>query len=86
MPRVPDNPDRDLSEDEIDNLDVDTLRSLLARSDAVELFDAATRARIGRAIARAASPQPPQTIVPQQQQMQQQQQQPTEPDESNDKT
>jgi hypothetical protein len=89
MPRVPDNPDRDLSEDEIDNLDVDTLRSLLARSDAVELFDAATRERIGRAIARATSPQPPQTIVPQQQQMQQQQQQqqqPTEPDESNDKT
>jgi hypothetical protein len=85
MPRVPDNPDRDLSEDEIDNLDVDTLRSLLERSDAVELFDAATRERIGRAIARAAS-SPPQTIVPQQQQMQQQQQKPTEPDESNDKT
>jgi hypothetical protein len=87
MPRVPDNPDRDLSEDEIDNLDIDTLRSLLERSDAVEPFDAGTRERIGRAIARAASPPPTQTIVPQQQQMQQQQQQqPTEPDERNDNT
>jgi hypothetical protein len=84
MPRVPDNPDRDLSDDEIDNLDVETLRSLLERSDAAELFDAATRERIGRAIARAAQ-KPPPTIVPQQQQMQQQQQQPTEPKEGDDK-
>jgi hypothetical protein len=72
MPRVPDNPDRDFSVDEIDNLDVETLRSLLERSDAAELFDAATRERIGRAIARAAEIPPPQSAVPQQQQQQQQ--------------
>jgi hypothetical protein len=74
MPRVPDNPDRDFSVDEIDNLDVETLRSLLERSDAAELFDAATRERIGQAIARAAEIPPPQSTVPQQQQQQQQQQ------------
>ena len=83
MPRVPDNPDRDFKADEIDDLDVDTLRSLLERSDAAELFDAATRERIGRAIARAAGPPPPpQSSVPQQEQ---QQQQGTEPDESDEK-
>jgi hypothetical protein len=80
MPRVPDNPDRDFSADEIDNLDVETLRSLLERSDAAELFDAATRERIGRAIARAAEMPPPRESVPQQQQMQQQQQR-AEPEE-----
>jgi hypothetical protein len=59
MPRVPNKPNRDLSADEIDDLDVDTLRSLLERSDAAELFDAATRERIGRAIARATETPPP---------------------------
>jgi hypothetical protein len=61
MARVPDNPDRDVSADEIDNLDVETLRSLLERSDAAELFDAATRERIGRAIARATETTTPQS-------------------------
>jgi hypothetical protein len=84
MPRVPNKPDRDLSDDEIADLDVAALRSLLERSDAADLFDAATRERIGRAIARAAATPPPRQSVPQQQQMQQQQQQPTEPDESDD--
>jgi hypothetical protein len=82
MPREPDNPDRDFSAEEIDNLDIDILRSLLERSDAAELFDAPTRERIGRAIARAAAP-PPQSSVPQQQQQQQQQR--TGPDESDEK-
>jgi hypothetical protein len=73
MPRVPDNPDQDFSADEIDNLSVETLRSLLERSDAADLFDAATRERIGQAIARAATmPPPQQSRVPRQQQQQQQ--------------
>ena len=69
MPRKPEDPERALSPDEIDSLDAETLRSLLARSDAADLLDAATRARIGQAIARAATR--PRSIVPQQQQQQQ---------------
>ena len=76
MPRVPNNPDRDVSADEIDNLDVDTLRSLLERSDPADLLDAATRERIGRAIARTAETPPPQSSVPQQQRQR------TDPDQS----
>jgi hypothetical protein len=82
MPRVPDNPDRDFSAEEIDNLDVETLRSLLERADAAELFDAATRERIGRAIARAAQTPPPQESVPQQQQQQQQRAEPEDDEKS----
>jgi hypothetical protein len=73
MARKPDDP-AGLSPDEIDSLDTDSLRALLARSDAAELFDAETRARIGRAIARAAAARRPPQSVPQQQQMQQQEQ------------
>jgi hypothetical protein len=75
MARKPDEPDRDLSRDDIDSLDADALRALLAREDAAELFDAETRARIGHAIARGAR-RPPPPSVPQQQQMQQQEQRP----------
>jgi hypothetical protein len=78
MARKPDDPDRARALDGIDSLDADALRALLARGDAAEMFDADTRARIGRAIARAARhpPPPPPQSVPQQQQMQQQEQRP----------
>jgi hypothetical protein len=84
MARKPDDRDRDLSPDDIDSLDADTLRALLARSDAAEAFDAETRARIGHAIARAAVARPPPQSVPQQQQMQQQEQRPA-PEEDEDR-
>jgi hypothetical protein len=72
MPRAPNDPGRDFSADDIDNLDADTLRSLLERSEAADLFDAATRERIGRAIARAAEAPQQQSKVPQRKQQQRQ--------------
>jgi hypothetical protein len=75
MARKPDDP-AGVSPDEINNLDADSLRALLARSDAAELFNAETRARIGRAIALAVATRPPPQPVPQVQQMQQQEQRP----------
>jgi hypothetical protein len=83
MARKPREPDSDPLPDDIDSLDAETLRALLARSDAAELFDAETRARIGRAIARGAIARPPPHSVPQQQQMQQQEQRPV-PEEGED--
>jgi hypothetical protein len=53
MPPAQDHRDRGFSADEIEEL-VEALNSLLARSDTAELFDHATRERIGALIARSA--------------------------------
>jgi len=80
MARKPDGSDRDIPPNEIEDLDLAALRALLERDAA--LFDAETRARIGRAIAQAAlAPPPPRTVA----QPQQQQQQRAEPDPGEDK-
>jgi hypothetical protein len=81
MARKPDGSDRDIPPAEIDNLDPATLRALLERGDAAQLFDAETRARIGRLIAEAARTPPPPVAQPQQQQQQQQR---TEPEPGED--
>ena len=81
MARKPDGSDRDIPPNEIDDLDLEILRALLERDDAA-MFDAETRARIGRAIAQAAlAPPPPRTVA----QSQQQQQQRAESDPGEDK-
>jgi hypothetical protein len=80
MARKPDGSDREIPPDEIEDLDPATLRALFESGDAA-MFDAETRARIGRFIARGAqAPPPPPTVA----QPQQQQQQRAEPDPGED--